>query len=80
MANDEVKVLNEQEAEAVSGGGANGPSWVEGGVTYYRVVRGDTLSEIAARFGTSMWSIQSLNRELIKNVDLIREGWVIRIF
>ena len=79
MANDEVKVLNDQEAESVSGGGANGPSWVDGGATYYRVVRGDTLSEIAVRFGTSIWNIQALNRDVIKNVDLIREGWVIRV-
>ena len=79
MANDEVKVLNDQEAEAVSGGGANGPSWVDGGATFYRIVHGDTLSEIALRFGTSIWSIQALNRDLIKNVDVIKEGWVIRV-
>ena len=75
----DITKLNDAAVEGVSGGGANGPSWVEGGATYYRVVRGDTLSEIAVRFGTSIWNIQALNRELIKNVDLIREGWTIRV-
>ena len=76
----DITKLNDEAMDSVSGGkGADGPSWVDGGATYYRVVRGDTLSEIAVRFGTSVWNIQSLNRDVIKNVDLIREGWVIRV-
>ena len=78
MAED-MKVLNDQEVEGVSGGGANGPSWVDGGATYYRIVRGDTLSEIAVRFGTNAYAIQRLNPTVIKNIDLIKEGWVIRV-
>ena len=75
----DITKLNDAAVEGVSGGGANGPSWDDGGATYYRIVRGDTLSEIAVRFNTNIYSIQALNRELIKNVDLIREGWTIRV-
>lgn len=75
----DITKLNDEVVEGVSGGGANGPSWVDGGATYYRIVRGDTLSEIAVRFGTSIYNIQALNRDLIKNVDLIKEGWTIRV-
>ena len=71
--------INDQDMSKVAGGGANGPVWTEGGATYYRVVRGDTLSEIALKYGTTIYNIQALNRDLIKNVDVIREGWVIRI-
>ena len=75
----DITKLNDEAVEGVSGGGANGPTWVDGGATYYRVVRGDTLSEIAVRFGTNIYNIQALNRDLIKNVDLIKEGWTIRV-
>ena len=75
----DITKLNDEAVEGVSGGGANGPSWVDGGATYYRIVRGDTLSEIAVRFNTNIYNIQALNRELIKNVDVIREGWTIRV-
>ncbi len=77
----DINKVNDEVLDSVSGGkGADGPSWVEGGMTYYRIVSGDTLSQIAQRFGTSIYSIQALNRELIKNVDVIKAGWVIRIF
>ncbi len=76
---EDKKILNDEAVEAVSGGGANGPSWYENGCTYYRVVARDTLSEIAVRFGTNAYAIQRLNPELIKNIDFIREGWVIRV-
>ncbi len=76
----DISKLNDDALNSVSGGkGADGPSWVEGGATYYRIVFGDTLSQIAQRFGTTSYAIQALNRELIKNIDVIKEGWVIRV-
>ncbi|MCR5844762.1 MAG: LysM peptidoglycan-binding domain-containing protein [Oscillospiraceae bacterium] len=78
---DNMNKLPDEFAASVSGGkGADGPSWVENGITYYRIVRGDTLSQIAQRFGTSVYQLQALNSGLIKNIDVIREGWVIRIY
>ena len=46
---------------------------------YYTVKSGDTLSGIAARYGTSVSAIQKLNPTLIKNVNLILTGWKIRV-
>jgi len=46
---------------------------------YYTVKRGDTLSGIASRYGTSISAIQKLNSSLIKNVNLIQVGWKIRV-
>jgi LysM repeat protein len=43
------------------------------------VKRGDTLSGIASRYGTSVSAIQKLNSSLIKNVNLIQIGWRIRV-
>ena len=78
MTNNEMKILNEQEVENVTGGGANGNFWQEGNVIYYRIAHRDTLSEIALRAQVPMNQILALNPS-IKNPDLIREGAVIRI-
>ncbi len=75
---DEVK-LNDQQLEGAAGGGANGDAWWQNGQFLYRVVYGDTLSEIAWRFGTSVQAIMNLNRGKITNPDFIQEGWIIRI-
>ena len=75
---DEMKVLNEQEAENVSGGGANGNFWQDGAAVYYRVVAGDTLSEIAWRAQVPMSQVLQLNPN-IKNPDKIKVGDIIRI-
>ncbi len=75
---DEIKI-NDQAAEDVTGGGAGGPTWYDHGALMYRVVFGDTLSEIAWKYGTSIQAIMNLNPGLITNPDFIREGWVIRI-
>ncbi len=75
-----IEKLNDQEVEYAVGAGANGPYWWEGGCCYYRVVAGDTLSEIAFRFGTSIYALQNLNPGLLTNPDFIRAGWTIRIF
>lgn len=74
---DEIKILTEKEIEDVSGGGANGNFWSEGGAIYYRVVSGDTLPEIALRAQVPMSQIQALNG--IKNPDVIRVGQILRI-
>ncbi len=75
---DEMKVLNEQEAENISGGGANGNFWQDGAAIYYRVVAGDTLSEIAWRAQVPLNQVLQLNPN-IKNPDRIRVGDIIRI-
>ena len=46
---------------------------------YYTVRSGDTLSEIASRYSTSVSAIQKLNATLIKNVNQIQVGWKIRV-
>ena len=46
---------------------------------YHTVKRGDTLSAIASRYGTSVSAIQKLNGSLIRNVNLIQVGWKIRV-
>lgn len=46
---------------------------------YYTVKRGDTLSAIANKYGTSVSAIQKLNSSLIKNANLIQVGWRIRV-
>ena len=74
---DVKKALSDQEVANVSGGGANGNFWSDGGAIYYRVVSGDTLSEIALRAQVPMSQIQALNG--IKNPDVIRVGQILRI-
>jgi LysM repeat protein len=48
-------------------------------MTFYRIVWGDTLLEIAMRFNTTMYAIQALNPTLIKDVNKIQAGWEIRV-
>ena len=45
--------------------------------TYYTVVKGDTLSKIAKKYGTTVNQIASWNN--IKNVNLIRVGQKLRV-
>lgn len=45
----------------------------------YTVKKGDTLSEIAARFKTTVGDIQKANPTKIKNVNIIQVGWVLKI-
>jgi hypothetical protein len=75
---EEKKVLNDQEVEGVSGGGANGNFWQDGAAIYYRIAFRDTLSEIAQRAQVPMSQILALNPS-IKNPDVISAGAVIRI-
>lgn len=75
---DEMKVLNDQETENVSGGGAGGNFWQDGAAVYYRVAAGDSLSEIAWRAQVTMSQVLRLNPN-IKNPDKINVGDIIRI-
>lgn len=66
---------------------ANRPSWIYAGEVitlpatpvYYTVSRGDTLRIIAARYGTTVYSLQSLNPQ-IRNPNIIYVGQVIRVW
>lgn len=51
-----------------------GASSKKSSAVYYTVQRGDTLSSIARKYGTTVSAIQKLNSSLIKNVNLIYVG------
>lgn len=78
MSDIEKKVLNDQETENVTGGGASGNFWETNGAIYYRIAYKDTLSEIAMRAQVPMSQILALNPS-IKNPDVIKCDDVIRI-
>jgi len=63
-------------AEEVTGGGA--PAEAAAAATY-DVVRGDTLGEIATQHGTTIEALQAANPDLIRNPNLIKEGWQLKI-
>ena len=76
-----MATLNDNQLGAVSGGAAhaNGQYWSDGGATYYRIAPNDYLGNIAQLFGTTPYAIQQLNPGVIKNVNVIRAGDVIRV-
>ena len=76
-----MAILNDNQLGAVSGGAAqaNGQYWSDGGATYYRIAPNDFLGNIAQLFGTTPYAIQQLNPGVIKNIDVIRAGDVIRV-
>lgn len=45
----------------------------------YTVKRGDTLSEIAKKYGVSIATIKQANADLIKNINLLEIGWKLYI-
>ena len=45
----------------------------------YKVQKGDTLSGIAKRYGTTVSAIQKANSSLIKDVNKISVGWSLTI-
>ena len=55
---------------------AGGANYYNG--DYYTIKRGDTLSALAVRFGTTIAQLMKLNPH-IKNANLIYEGDTIRI-
>lgn len=48
-------------------------------VTYYVIKRGDTLGGIAAKHHTTWKQLQVWNKTLIKNPNVIKVGWKIRV-
>ena len=73
------EIINDKELNEVSGGTAAGPSWTQNGMTFYRIVFGDTLSFFFFRFRTTAYAIQALNPTLIKDINVIKAGWEIRV-
>lgn len=53
-----------------SGGSSSG-----GCRLYHTVVRGDSLGNIASRYGTTAWAIAQYNSSLISNINYIQAGW-----
>ena len=49
------------------------------GADTYTVKQGDNLTKIAARFGTTVDEIYNLNRDRIKDKNLIQIGWKLLI-
>jgi nucleoid-associated protein YgaU len=45
----------------------------------YVVVKGDSLSKIGHKYGVAWKDIYELNRDLIKDPDLIQPGWKLKI-
>jgi nucleoid-associated protein YgaU len=52
---------------------------IPNGKVWHKVKPGDTLSALAAAFGTTVEAIAALNRDLITDVNHIEVGWNIRI-
>ena len=86
---EDKKILNEEEIEEVSGGintsNWNGAHWqptnipmgstfVQNGFLWYRIKFGDTLSQIASNFGTTMNTLKANNPATIKNFNNIYAG------
>jgi len=66
---DEIQAMNENEIKTVAGGGTvnySGPCFV------YDIKRGDCLSVLAKKYGTTVAVLQALNN--IPNPDLIYAG------
>jgi nucleoid-associated protein YgaU len=49
------------------------------GLEVYTVVAGDSLSKIAAHYGTTWQKIYDINKDVISNPDLIKVGWKLKI-
>ncbi len=60
-----------------SSSGGSGPSWGTPAGATYRVMAGDTLGSIAARFGTTWSALAALNH--LANPNLIYAGQVLRL-
>jgi LysM domain. len=69
--------LPDDEMDKVSGGAKY---WIKNGNTYYSVKPGDSLKAIARQFGTTVSQLRFLNANLIGDRDMIKEGWVLRIY
>lgn len=56
-----------------------GPAQPAGPITQVTVVRGDTLSQLAVRYGVELQQIVTLNRKALPNIDHIEVGQVLNI-
>ena len=65
------KKMLDNELENVSGGAANG-------TLFYRIAPGDTMGEIALKYGTTVAKLMALNPH-IKDPNMIYAGDTIRI-
>ena len=65
------KKMMDDELDNVSGGAANG-------TLFYQIAAGDTLGDIAVKYGTTVAKLMALNPN-IKNPDLIYAGDYIRL-
>lgn len=45
----------------------------------YEVVKGDSLSKIGQKYGVAWKEIYDINKDQIKNPDLIQPGWKLKI-
>ena len=54
-------------------------SMAEGAEEEYEVAKGDSLSEIAEKYGVSWKEIYEANRHVIKDPDIIWPGWKLKI-
>jgi lysozyme len=70
----QVLIISGTSTAAASAPAASTPA---ASATSYTVVRGDTLSGIAARFGTTTRNLMTLNG--ISNANLLRVGQVLRL-
>ncbi len=75
------KELNINEMEQVSGGVAGSPTPLDAksGCEVYRVIGGDNLTRIAARFNTTVDYLMTLNKGIITNKNFIRAGFYIYV-
>jgi len=69
----EVEELLDEELDEVSGGAYKKLPEKKGYIVYH-IVKGDNLTRIANRYGTTVAKIQAANKNKIKNVNLIRAG------
>ena len=69
--------VNEETLNEVVGGAARPTADPGPGYQWYQIVKGDTLTRIAKRFGTDVKTLQTLNA--IKNASLIIKGTWIKV-
>ena len=70
MSENNLQVLDDDELEGISGGNTSTVTYRD---TVYTVQKGDTLSGIAVKFGTTVKQLQAWN-PVITNPDKIFEG------
>ena len=73
-----TELKNESVNEVTGGVVLDGDRYV-GPCFTYEVVEGDTLNKLARRFGTTADIIYNLNRNRIKDKNLICVGWKLLI-